>query len=370
MSRFAHPIDDDLALLPPLPRHAPAFYAATEASRERIGRWLNWVDTTRAEGDSRAFLVQGCRELGRRKSLSMPIEHRGQIAGCVGLNWINPRNRTAEIGYWLAEGHEGHGVMTRCVRALLDHAHGPLRLERVQICASVENQRSRAVIERLGLPLEAIVHAGDPLPDERVTDQAVYASIAGQRQSSVRPIEFVLETSRPEVKVALEVPHHAGAIFEIVERERARLDPWVTFPRRCRTRSQARKLVRRAWEGHADDSSLITTILVDGEVAGGIGVTGLGGPPRRGELGYWLSERFEGRGVMSAAMHAFISHLWHARPDLVRLQLRTLVHNERSRRLAEACGFRGEGTLRSVHRSDGKSHDAILYGMTREDTLG
>ena len=61
-----------------------------------------------------------------------------------------------EIGYWIVSGLEGRGLVTRAVRALIDTGFGELGFHRLVIRAGVDNDRSRAIPERLGFTREAI----------------------------------------------------------------------------------------------------------------------------------------------------------------------------------------------------------------------
>ena len=361
MDDFCCWIDDDLALLPPLPRHGAAQFEAVERSRERIGRWLNWVENTTAVEHVVATRRNACRALGRRRGFQCGILHRGEAAGSVGVSDVHRVDRCGEFGYWLAEGHEGGGVMTRCVPPVLAHAHGAMRLRRVYLCASAGNERSQRVMQRSGCTREATLAAGDPLSNGEVTDQVMYAHLGDAGE----PVEFALPTAKAGVSLALVQPHHARAWFAIVDRERERLGRTMRFVHRQRRVRDVRRFIAREWDAHADETGVSCVILRDGQLVGGISVHGMGGVARRGGIGYWLAEAAEGQGVMSASLCAFGRHLWANRPELVRLQLRIEPDNARSRKLAEACGFAYEGTLRDDFRIGGKTEDSSLYGMRR-----
>lgn len=64
--------------------------------------------------------------------------------------------QAAYLGYQLARRHEGHGLMTEALRAVVAHAFGEMRLHRLMANHVPENERSRRVLERLGFVREGL----------------------------------------------------------------------------------------------------------------------------------------------------------------------------------------------------------------------
>jgi ribosomal-protein-serine acetyltransferase len=95
-------------------------------------------------------------------------------AGFAGIDWIA---RSTSVGYWLAEEHQGQGLMTRAVRALVDHAFGELDLHRVEIQVAEGNRRSRAIPERLGFQHEGTLREAECVGG-RYLDLVVYGLLA------------------------------------------------------------------------------------------------------------------------------------------------------------------------------------------------
>jgi ribosomal-protein-alanine N-acetyltransferase len=67
--------------------------------------------------------------------------------------------QTATLGYWMGETHAGKGLMSSAVRAVIDHAFGPLGLRRIEAACLPHNQRSIRLLERLGFRKEGIARA-------------------------------------------------------------------------------------------------------------------------------------------------------------------------------------------------------------------
>jgi [ribosomal protein S5]-alanine N-acetyltransferase len=60
----------------------------------------------------------------------------------------------AYLGYWMAEAHQGKGLVTEGIAAVLDFAFGPGGLHRIQAAIMPRNERSLRVIEKLGFRRE------------------------------------------------------------------------------------------------------------------------------------------------------------------------------------------------------------------------
>jgi RimJ/RimL family protein N-acetyltransferase len=68
----------------------------------------------------------------------------------IGACGVDMRAGGAEIGYWLGAPYWGRGYATEAVRAVIDHAFGPLGHEALQAGARVNNPASRRVLEKCG----------------------------------------------------------------------------------------------------------------------------------------------------------------------------------------------------------------------------
>jgi RimJ/RimL family protein N-acetyltransferase len=106
-------------------------------------------------------------------------------------------------------------------------------------------------------------------------------------------------------------------------------------------------------------------IEVEGEAVGSIGFDlGEDVHARSGEFGYWLGERYWGRGIMSTAVAAVVPHVLEQGP-ISRLHASVFEWNPASMRVLEKCGFEREGVLRKSVFKDGCLIDAVLYARIR-----
>jgi [ribosomal protein S5]-alanine N-acetyltransferase len=106
-------------------------------------------------------------------------------------------------------------------------------------------------------------------------------------------------------------------------------------------------------------------IAVDGEAVGGIGLLLRDDIYRlSAEIGYWLGEKYWGRGIVSEAVRGFSNYAF-ANFEIYRLYAEVFEWNPASMRVLEKAGFQMEGRLRKCVIKDGQVIDVCLYSMTR-----
>jgi [ribosomal protein S5]-alanine N-acetyltransferase len=132
-----------------------------------------------------------------------------------------------------------------------------------------------------------------------------------------------------------------------------------------------RRLARYATDWRSDQGySLFIFRREDGKLMGGIGLTNLRrGVSETASLGYWMGERYAGRGFMKDALRQTLSFAFE-RLHLHRIEAACLPHNAASRHLLLRCGFREEGFARKYLCIDGKWQDHVLFGLLREEWTG
>ena len=147
---------------------------------------------------------------------------------------------------------------------------------------------------------------------------------------------------------------------------RAFLTPWEpTWPEDDLTRAAFRRRLRRQVEDMARDESFAflvfdaaTDALIGGLTLGGI----RRGVAQAATLGYWMGERYAGRGRMTRAVAA-ATRYGFSTLRLHRIEAACLPENVASMTLLERNGFRREGLARAYLRIDGGWRDQVLYAL-------
>jgi ribosomal-protein-alanine N-acetyltransferase len=87
------------------------------------------------------------------------------------------------------------------------------------------------------------------------------------------------------------------------------------------------------------------------------------------ELSYILyTPDSRGQGVMTETVTLMVRYLFETK-TMNRIRLVIHPDNAASRRLAEKCGFRHEGTARGAWYNKGKHHDVEIYAILHHDVI-
>lgn len=103
-------------------------------------------------------------------------------------------------------------------------------------------------------------------------------------------------------------------------------------------------------------------ITYKGKIAGTIGYSKLDKKNRVGNIGYWLGETYQGKGIMLKAFKAMIDYGFKEL-SLNRIEVRVATRNSKSRALPERLNFTKEDIIREAEWLYDHYVDHILYGL-------
>jgi len=130
------------------------------------------------------------------------------------------------------------------------------------------------------------------------------------------------------------------------------------------TLNDAKKWLNTVGDNKED---VILAVEIDGEACGGIGLHGLKDVYRYNvEIGYWLSQKHWGKGIMSDAVAAMVEHAF-SQTRWLRLFACIFENNPVSMRVLAKNGFRPEAIHRKAVMKEGKLMDEHLYALLKED---
>lgn len=201
---FELTIDPHVRLHTLHPDNSEELFSLMERNRARLRPWIHPSALPETREDVRRFVIE-CffnalddpmemmfvyadyfKELNGYFRGETPPNEVGiwvdeKLAGAITMSRLKDSSTAIEFGYWITEEHEGKGIIARCISALMTYAVENMDVQRFVIGCAVNNQRSRAVPERLGYRLHAIQ------PNKEIVGNFVYdRAIYGIRASAWR----------------------------------------------------------------------------------------------------------------------------------------------------------------------------------------
>ena len=169
------------------------------------------------------------------------------------------------------------------------------------------------------------------------------------------------------VAIRLIRPRDARTLQHELISNRAWLRQWeATNPEGSGTLDM-RSSVRRLLQQHREGSGVPYVMEYDGQIAGQLNVWGMArGSLSSASIGYWVSERFAGRGITPTAV-ALCTDIGFREMRLHRMEICIRPENRSSLRVVQKLGFRYEGMRRRYIHIDGDWRDHYAFALVRED---
>lgn len=162
---------------------------------------------------------------------------------------------------------------------------------------------------------------------------------------------------------------HAADIYNLIDSNRQHLRCWLPFIDKTRHVIDSEVFVRAVQNQFILDGSITAGIWYKKEMAGIIGMHSINWQNRATTIGYWLGEKFQGKGLATLSVRKFLDYSFRD-INLCRVEIKAGTKNSRSRAVAERLGFRHEGTLRDAEWLYDRFTDLEVYAILKNDWIG
>jgi ribosomal-protein-serine acetyltransferase len=165
-----------------------------------------------------------------------------------------------------------------------------------------------------------------------------------------------------ETELRIYEERHAQEVAELVDQNRAYLRQWLPWLDDSRTVEDSKAFIRGSLQQFARNEGFQTGIWYRDTFAGGIGYHPIDWAKRKVEIGYWLGESFQGKGLMTKACRTLITYAF-AELGLNKVEIHCATENIRSCAIPKRLGFTQEGILRDAEWLYDHFVDLVVYGM-------
>ncbi len=152
-------------------------------------------------------------------------------------------------------------------------------------------------------------------------------------------------------------------IFNTINTEREYMREWLPFVDTTKEVEDTANFVNHVLETGEKQFS----IYYKEQFVGLIGYKDTDNLNKKLEIGYWLSQYAQGKGIMMQSVNKLVEYAF-AEMDMNRVQIKVAVGNYKSRRIPEKLGFQDEGIERDGELLvDGVYTDIVVYSLLKRE---
>ncbi|SHE97755.1 GNAT family N-acetyltransferase [Dysgonomonas macrotermitis] len=162
--------------------------------------------------------------------------------------------------------------------------------------------------------------------------------------------------------VSLEMVHD---IFNILNTQRNHLRRWLPFVDSTLEENDTRTYIQSV----KDEPKTQFGIYYSNEFVGLIGFNNIDVQNQKCEIGYWLSEKFEGRGIVTRSVKALLKYAF-LEMKMNKVVIKAATENRKSRKVAQRLDFTLEGMERDGELLvDNQYTDLAIYGLLKNEFI-
>jgi len=159
----------------------------------------------------------------------------------------------------------------------------------------------------------------------------------------------------------------ASAIFETIDTQRDYLGKWLPFVAFTHKEADTFRFIQSMVEVSGDKREHVFVILHEGNFAGLIGFKDTDRTNQRTEIGYWLSEEMQGKGIVTQSVSRMCQFAFEEL-GINRIQIKCAVGNLKSKNIPQRLNFQLEGVERDGELLSGDQFtDLEIYSLLKRE---
>lgn len=157
---------------------------------------------------------------------------------------------------------------------------------------------------------------------------------------------------------------HTEPLFTLIENNRAYLRKWMPWVNRMLTLENMEVFIAGTKARNAQGTEYGFVIKSGEEIVGRTGIYKIDLINQIGEIGYWLGEKYQGNGWMTAACKDMLT-LGFEQLNLNRIEIKCATQNQKSIAIPQRLGFVQEGILHQAELHPDGFVDLYLFAKCK-----
>ena len=205
------------------------------------------------------------------------------------------------------------------------------------------------------------------------------SSIAQEKSNyltRVFPIRKALNPFRPTPAPILQVDEEISLrslsiedvdlLFELVENNREHLQAWLSWISQIKTIEDTKAFVKGVRYKNIFAGRWIYGVLYNNELVGLLDFNEGNKALNQLSIGYWLSKKMEGKGIITRAVHRCLTYVFDEQ-HVHRVLIKCATQNQKSQAIPMRLNFSWEGIEVDAGTLGGESVDLVVYSMLYSD---
>jgi ribosomal-protein-serine acetyltransferase len=159
---------------------------------------------------------------------------------------------------------------------------------------------------------------------------------------------------------------YSTALFELVNNNRLYLEKWLPWVSDTKSIEDSQAFLKNAIRFSKGGQQLHTLIIYENELVGLVGFNTIRKAHQKAEIGYWIAENMQGKGIVTKAVHRLVHYGFH-QMNLNRVIIQVNTENTASQNVARRLNFTYEGTLRQSMKVNNTFVDIQIYGLLKSE---
>lgn len=170
----------------------------------------------------------------------------------------------------------------------------------------------------------------------------------------------------PDLQLAIVEPSFATRYLDIANEERAYLCKWLRWATHAHNEAFFVEFIRKSLQGYAEGKSMTCALVYQQKIVGNVSFNNIDQELKKVEVGYWLSQKYQGMGIMTKAVSFLIEYAF-SELNMDKVEIYAAAENIASRRVCERLNMNLEGIISNYENINGDIIDHAVYGIHRTD---
>jgi ribosomal-protein-serine acetyltransferase len=178
----------------------------------------------------------------------------------------------------------------------------------------------------------------------------------------------ILKPSTQNIELANLSKEDATELFSLVDSCRDYLKEWLPWVKYNRAPDDMRGFISSFENTDFYTGRIVYKILLNRQIVGMIDMHDGNKSKLSADLGYWLAEKEQHKGIMTTACTQIINRAFDEM-GLQRINIKCTTGNFKSQRIAEKLGFTNIGLDEKQQYIEGKFWDLLVYSISKEEWM-